>query len=246
MAVLDGQPAAADADDPVGSALGKIIRALPENVGRQAAALREHASAAPDRRSVRPDPAITSALVAAVAARRRGDRLPQRVRQRVEGRGRPLGGRRALRPVVPAVPLPPRRRDPHLPHRPGPRGAATATGSSRPPDLDPVAALEENLGTGWEYPTRVVFHAPPAGWRRGSGRRWDGSSRRGRVRAGRQHQQPGDVRREWLANVPFDFRVEGGPELRAAVVRLAARFAAAVAGGRSTGGQDGSRSRRRP
>ena len=68
MAVLDGQP---DVDDLVGSALGKVIRALPESVGRQAAALREHASAAPNRYSARPDPATTSALVAAVAARRR-------------------------------------------------------------------------------------------------------------------------------------------------------------------------------
>ena len=33
MAVLDGSHAAADADDPVGAALGKIIRVLPENVG---------------------------------------------------------------------------------------------------------------------------------------------------------------------------------------------------------------------
>ncbi|NUP66173.1 MAG: HTH domain-containing protein, partial [Nonomuraea sp.] len=40
MAVLDGHPAAVGADDPVGSALGKVIRALPESVGRQAAALR--------------------------------------------------------------------------------------------------------------------------------------------------------------------------------------------------------------
>jgi predicted DNA-binding transcriptional regulator YafY len=71
MAVLDGQPAATDVDDLVGAALGKVIQALPENVGRQAAALREHASAAPDRHSARPDPATTSALVAAVAARRR-------------------------------------------------------------------------------------------------------------------------------------------------------------------------------
>ncbi len=40
MAVLDGSHAAADADDPVGAALGKIIRVLPENVGRQAATMR--------------------------------------------------------------------------------------------------------------------------------------------------------------------------------------------------------------
>jgi predicted DNA-binding transcriptional regulator YafY len=49
MAVLDGSHAAADAGDPVGAGLGKIIRALPENVGRQAAAIWRHASAAPDR-----------------------------------------------------------------------------------------------------------------------------------------------------------------------------------------------------
>ena len=72
MAVLDGHPAAAaDDDDLVGSALDKVIRALPESVGRQAAALREHASAAPDRYSANPDPLTTSALVAAIAARRR-------------------------------------------------------------------------------------------------------------------------------------------------------------------------------
>ena len=35
MAVLDGSHAASDADDPVGAALGKIIRVLPENVGRR-------------------------------------------------------------------------------------------------------------------------------------------------------------------------------------------------------------------
>jgi predicted DNA-binding transcriptional regulator YafY len=71
MAVLDGSHAAADADDPVGAALGKIIRALPETVGRQAAAMRRYASAAPDRRAVRPGTETTSALVAAIADQRR-------------------------------------------------------------------------------------------------------------------------------------------------------------------------------
>ncbi len=33
---------------------------------------------------------------------------------------------------------------------------------------------------------------------------------------------------EWLARLPFAFRVEGGPELHAAAVEVAARFAAAV------------------
>ena len=71
MAVLDGSHAAADADDPVGAALGKIIRVLPENVGRPAAAMRQHASAAPDRGAVRPGTETTTALVGAIAAQRR-------------------------------------------------------------------------------------------------------------------------------------------------------------------------------
>src|SRR5260370_32817268 len=71
MAVLDGSHAAADADDPVGAALSKIMRALPENIGQQAATMRQHASAAPDRGAVRPGTETTSALVAAVAAQRR-------------------------------------------------------------------------------------------------------------------------------------------------------------------------------
>src|SRR5579875_1348215 len=62
MAVLEGHPAADDADDLVGSALGKVIRALPEQVGRQAAALRDHAAAAPDRRATHPEPNLTGAL----------------------------------------------------------------------------------------------------------------------------------------------------------------------------------------
>src|SRR3954454_1374116 len=71
MAVLDGHPAVHQPDDVVGAALGKVIRALPEQVGRQASALREHASTAPDRSSARPEPGITGALVDAVAGRRR-------------------------------------------------------------------------------------------------------------------------------------------------------------------------------
>ena len=63
MAVLEGHPAATGTGELAGSALAKVIRALPENVGRQAAVLRENASAAPDRRAAHPDPAVTSALV---------------------------------------------------------------------------------------------------------------------------------------------------------------------------------------
>ena len=67
MAALDSHHAVADPDDPVGSALGKILRVLPTNVARQAAAVRETARTVPERSSVRPDPEVASGLVAAVA-----------------------------------------------------------------------------------------------------------------------------------------------------------------------------------
>ena len=50
-----------------------------------------------------------------------------------------------------------------------------------------------------------------------------------RVRAHRQHEQPGDVRQEWLTTVPFAFNVAGGQELRAAVATLASRLTPALA-----------------
>ncbi|SDM03980.1 hypothetical protein SAMN05444921_103169 [Streptomyces wuyuanensis] len=39
---------------------------------------------------------------------------------------------------------------------------------------------------------------------------------------------PAMYAQDWLARMPFGFRVEGGPELRAAVAAVAARFTAAV------------------
>jgi predicted DNA-binding transcriptional regulator YafY len=178
MAVLDGQPAASGADDIVGSALGKVIRALPPAVGREAAVLREHASAAPVRVSTRPDPAITSALVAAVAAGRRvvvGYRAESGNEWKTEvdpwavvvrhGRWYLL----CLSHHADAVRTYriDRVRDVQQ----------TETPFARPAGLDPVAALEEYLGTGWEYPTRVVFEASVAEVGPWIARRWAGSSR---------------------------------------------------------------------
>src|SRR5215475_7957864 len=71
MAVLDGHHDAADATGPVGSALGKMMRALPEPVAAQAEAVRRTTAPAPDRGAARPDPQTTTALVQACADRRR-------------------------------------------------------------------------------------------------------------------------------------------------------------------------------
>lgn len=232
MAVLDGQPGVAAGDeDLVGQALGKVIRALPESVGRQAAVLRQHAAAAPDRYAARPDPAVTSALVAAVAGRRRvllsyrsgsghtwaAEVEPWAVVIRY---GRWYLLCRSLR--ADAV------RTYRLDRV---QGLQTTDERFQPPeDLDPVAALEENLGTGWEFGTRVVFHAPlaevapwvgpPMGRLEPAG---DGCVLVGST------SDPTMYAEEWLPSIPFPCRVEGGPELRTAVERVAARLTAAVA-----------------
>src|SRR5690606_11153315 len=105
----------------------------------------------------------------------------------------------------------------------------TDEGFVPPPGLDPVAVLEENLGLGWEFPTRVVFHAPlaeVAPWIRPPTRRLEASGE-GCVLEG-STRNPDMYAQEWLARVPFPFRVDAGKELRAAVAELGARFTAAA------------------
>lgn len=70
MAVLDGHHDASDPGDPVGGALGKIVRVLPEPVATQMEAVRRTTAPAPDRAAARPDPATTMTLVQACSQRR--------------------------------------------------------------------------------------------------------------------------------------------------------------------------------
>ncbi|MFD5827929.1 helix-turn-helix transcriptional regulator [Lentzea sp. NPDC060358] len=230
MAALDGRPAATEADDPVGTALGKVVEALPDHVRHQAATLREHAKAAPDRRSAGTDPAVTSALVAAVAARRR-----VRIAYRSES------GNAWESEVDPWAVVVRHgrwyllchchRADAVRAYRIDRVRAAAQTGHecAPPGDLDPVAALEQHLGSGWKFPAHVVFDAPaaevapwipsPMGRLEPMG---DGCVLRGST------SNPAMYAQEWLAAVPFGFRVVGGDELRAAVAVVAQRFAAAL------------------
>ena len=160
MAVLDGHHDASDPCGPVGSALGKIMRALPEPVAEQAEVVRRTTASAPDRAAVRPDPAITIALVQACSGQRRA-RLGYRSEAGSEwvtevepwavvvrhGRWYLLcqtkaGDRRAYR--VDRV-----------------RHAEILEQTFSPPaDLDPVAALEEQLAVGWEFEAEVIIDAP--------------------------------------------------------------------------------------
>lgn len=227
MAALDSQHAVADPDDPVGSALGKILRVLPTNVARQATAMRETARAVPERSPARPDPEVTSALVAAVAAQRRV-RLGYRTA---------TGNERTFEV------------DPwsvvvrygrwyllcHAHHADALRTfridrigeVAELDGSFEvPADLDPAAALEANLGRGWDHPTHVVFDAPieqVRPWIRAT----IGDLRElpdGRCELIGSTSNPQAYAGEWLAGVPIPFTIVGGDELRAAAREVGERM----------------------
>jgi predicted DNA-binding transcriptional regulator YafY len=232
MAVLDGSHAAADAGDPVGTALGKIIRALPENVGRPAATIRRHVSAAPDRGAVRPGTQTTSALVAAVAAQRR-----------VSIGYRSESGRQWEENVDPWAVVVRHGRWYLLCHSHRARAVrayridriqSVAGGGEQfraPGDLDYVDLLEQHLGAGWEFETKVVFDAP-----------YDEVARYVRPPMGRLNRtgdgtrcvligttsNPAMYAGEWLAAIPVRFYVEGGPELRTAIAAVAERLTAAL------------------
>jgi predicted DNA-binding transcriptional regulator YafY len=162
MAVLDGHHDASDTADPVGSALGKIMRALPEPVAAQAEAVRRTTAPAPDRAAARPDPATTAALVQACSDHRRvrlGYRSEAGSENVIEAdpwavvvrHGRwyllcwshAAAARRVYRiDRVGEVQL-------------------LEEPFSTPAGLDPVAVLEEHLAVGWEYDVEIIIDAPP-------------------------------------------------------------------------------------
>jgi len=233
MAVLDGSHGAADAGDPVGAALSKIIRVLPEHVGRPAATMARHASAAPDRGAVRPATATTSALVDAVA-----------VQHRVNIGYRSQAGGQWAEDVDPWAVVVRHGRWYLLcySHRASAvrayridRIQSVTAGNERfraPEDLDYVDLLEQHLGAGWEFETRVVFEAPPdevgpyvTPPMGRLGLAADGA----RCVLTGSTSNPAMYAGEWLAAIPIAFHVEGGPELRAAVAAVAARMTAALA-----------------
>ena len=179
MAVLDGHHDASDHTDPVGNALGKIMRALPAPVAAQAEAVRRTTAPAPDRAAARPDPATTTDLVQACSNH-----------QRVRISYRSEAGSEWVTEVDPwAVVVRhgrwyllcwSHRADALRAYRIDPvRDVEVLDDTFSPPvDLDPVAMLEEHLAVGWEYevsrssstprstPSRVASREPSDGWRR--------------------------------------------------------------------------------
>ncbi|MEV7801779.1 WYL domain-containing protein [Microbispora sp. NPDC088329] len=226
MAVLDGRHDSADPADPVGGALGKILRVLPEAVAGPAEAVRSLSARHPEPGARAPGPETVAVLVQACAAHRRL-RLGYRIRPGDERdmevdpwavvvrRGRwyllcwshTKNARRVLRVDkvagaevldVPAVP---------------------------PADLDPARVLEDHLSAGWRHEVEVVVDAPAeavAEWvPRSLGRPEPIDAHRTRLVG--STDEP-----EWYARqltaIRAPFRIVGPPELREAVEALGRRL----------------------
>jgi len=233
MALVEGPHATTDTDDAVGSALGKIIRVLPERVGAAAdtvlrgSARRRHPVAVPD-------PETTATLIRAADQHQRVRVWYRRtsgsaVRDRemeldpwavVVRHGlwyllcwsHTVDARRVLRvDRVGTVRVSDHTFDP-------------------PPDLDPLLAVEEHLSEGWKYAVDVTFDAPlveVAPWfRRSRGELTPLDGDRTRLTA-----TTGDL--PWfasmLAETQLPFRIHGGPELRAGAAEAGQRLLDAVA-----------------
>lgn len=229
MAALDGHHAASDPTEPVGSALGKLIRALPEPVAAHAEAVRRATSPAPDRAAARPDPETTALLVRACSDRRlvrldyrseagsewtvevepwnvvvRHGRWYLLCRARVPGQVRTYRVDRVQRAEILADTFTP------------------------PAGLDPVALLEEHLAVGWEYDADVIIEAPleVAGhWVPRPLGRLTAVDDAETCLTGSTSNPRWYVQQ--LAILPVPYRIRGGPELRRAACEVADRMKAA-------------------
>jgi predicted DNA-binding transcriptional regulator YafY len=230
MAVLDGHHDASDPTSPAGSALGKIMRGLPEAVAAQAEVVRRTTAPAPDRAAVRPGFATTIGLVEACASHRRA-RLSYRSEAGSEwvtevepwavvvrhGRWyllcqtRATGARRAYRID----------RVQHV--------DVLDETFSPPPDLDPVAALEEQLAVGWEFEAEVIIDAPAEVVARCVPR---ALGRLEPIDAATSRLTGSTSNPAWyveqLAAIPAPYRISRGPEVREAARVIGQRMLAAA------------------
>jgi predicted DNA-binding transcriptional regulator YafY len=245
MAVLEGHPAGED--DPVGQALGKLIRALPEPLARPADVVRR----VPARgwHVVVPDVEATLRLVQASDAGRRvrlryGHDRPVRA---AGGRAAGTAGEAGREAAEWDVELDPwavvvRHRRWYLLGWSHDRGARRVLRVDRvravtvlsetfdpPAGLDALEAVEEQLSSGWRYQVEVLIDAPVEECRhwlaRSLGRLEEVDASTTRLVA--TTDEP-----EWyaaqLAHLPMPFRLEGSPELRAAMRELARRLVTAA------------------
>lgn len=220
MAVVEGHRQATDPSDPVGAALAKILRVLPERVAGPVRALREvSAPRAPLDSSASPE--LTTRLIEACAATRRL-RLVYRLGPAAErvmdvdpwavvlrhsfwyllGWSHTKQARRVLRVdrIVSLETLPDR--------------------FSPPPELDALRTLEEHLSQGWTYPVVVLVDATveeTSRWLPRSLARLEDDG--GRTRLCATTDNPDWYARQ-LATLPAPFQVLASPELQKATAAL--------------------------
>jgi predicted DNA-binding transcriptional regulator YafY len=228
MAVLEGR--AHDPTDPVGQAVGKIIRVLPQPVAEPVEAVVRMSERTPDGQPSAPDPQVTAGVVQGCAARQRL-RLsyqlgPDKIREMdvdpwaivvrfgrwyLLGWSHTVDARRVLRldRVVDVAEL--------------------AETFEAPEDLDPLTAIEEHLSEGWHHKIEIVVEAPADDVRCWIPRKQglvepidEGTSR---VRASTNDL---DWYAERLASVQAPFRVVSPPELREEVRAVGRRMLASA------------------
>jgi len=230
MAVLDGHHDASDAANPVGSALGKIMRALPEPVAARAEAVRRTTAPAPDRAAARPDPATTAALVQACADRRRvrlGYRSEAGSENVIEADPWAVVVRHGRWYLLCWSHAAQARRVYRI-DRAG-EVQLLADLFSPPAGLDPVAMLEEHLAVGWEYDVEIVIDAPLE-----TVTRWlpRALGRLEPLDAGRTRLVGSTSNPVWyagrIAPIPASYRIVSCPELREAARVLGQRLLAAT------------------
>jgi predicted DNA-binding transcriptional regulator YafY len=232
MAVLEGHPRAADPADPVGGALAKILRVLPERIAGQVRSVRDVSDPGVIDH-YRPSPELTTALIGSSAAARRlrlvyrmgaADRemevdpwavVLRRSRWYLLCWSHTKGERRVLRVdrIVAIETLP-----------------ATFT---PPEDLDALRVLEEHLSQGWTHPVDVLVDATVEETARCLPRSLallEPDGERTRLRATTDNP---DWYARQLAELPLPFVVLGSAELRRATSALGSRLLRAAGGAAS-------------
>lgn len=224
MAVLEGHRGAADPTDPVGAALAKIVRVLPERAARQIRTVRDVRAPLPAGES-RPSPELTTALIEYCHAARRlclTYRMSTAIRQmEVDPWAVVLRHsywyllcwshtRQAQRVL---------RVDRIL------EIEAMMDTFTPPPDLDPLGVLEEHLSQGWKYPVDVLVDATvedTSRWLPRSLARLEKDVRGGtRLRASTENP---DWYAQQLTAICAPYRVLGSPELQRATAALSKRL----------------------
>jgi predicted DNA-binding transcriptional regulator YafY len=159
MTTVENRPDATDSTDPVNNAIAKIARLLPASVAESVAALRQVTTSDPRADFPQPDPETAALLVRAADAHQRV-RITYRLREeRVlevdpwavaiwRGRWYLLGWSHAA--------------DARRVYRVDRVTTATVLPTPFTPlaDLDPIAAIEDHMSTGWHYSVEVAIEAP--------------------------------------------------------------------------------------